>query len=171
MIWVLSSILNLSMIFLKIEYCILSVKWIVWLCYAVGNFKYCIWYLRNWCCDMFVDFGSVITNCFGVYCIGAWLHNLGRYLSQRLYNLSPGLWYRARGSTIKLRTLQLESGALHLSQGLGYLSQGLWRLAYAYIYCDVFVCAVFHDMYMVVLLDVLVCVWVLMGRHTYISIG
>jgi hypothetical protein len=46
-------------------------------CDVVGNFKYRIWCLRNWCCDMFVDFGSVIINCFGAYCIGAWLHNLG----------------------------------------------------------------------------------------------
>jgi hypothetical protein len=123
MIWVLLSMLNLSMIFWKIEYCMWSVEWIVWLCAAVGNFKYSIWCFRNWCCYMFVDFGGVITNCFGAYCIGAWLHNLGRYSSQGLYNLGLGLGY--------------------LSLGLGYLSQGVWRLAYAYIYCGVFVCAVF----------------------------
>jgi len=57
MIWVLSSMLNLSMIFWRIEYCMWSVKWIMWLCAAVGSFEYCNWCLRNWCCGMFVDLG------------------------------------------------------------------------------------------------------------------
>jgi hypothetical protein len=64
MIWVLSSMLNLSMIFWRIVYCMWSVEWIVWLCAVVGNFEYYNWCLRNWCCNMFVDFGSVIINCF-----------------------------------------------------------------------------------------------------------
>jgi hypothetical protein len=58
-------------------------------------------------------FGSVIINCFGALCIGAWLHNLGEYLSQGLYNLSPGLGY-------------LSQGPGYLSQGLGHLTPGLF---------------------------------------------
>jgi hypothetical protein len=76
LIWVLSSMLNLLMIFWRIEYCMWSVKWIVWLCAAVGRFEYCKWCLINWCCGMFVDLG-VIIKCFGALCIDAWLHNLG----------------------------------------------------------------------------------------------
>jgi hypothetical protein len=29
-------------------------------------------------------FGSVIINCFGAYCIGAWLHNLGTWISMHM---------------------------------------------------------------------------------------
>jgi hypothetical protein len=69
----------------------------------------------------------------------------GRYLSVGLGYLTLGLRY-------------LSVGLEYLSLGLGYLSQRLWRLVYAYIYCGVFVCAVFHDIYIVVLLDVLICI-------------
>jgi hypothetical protein len=79
---------------------------------------------------MFVYFWGVVTNCFGAYCIEAWLDNLGRYSSQGLFNLSLGLG-------------NLSQGRCYLSLGLGYLIKGLWRLAYAYIYRGVFVCADF----------------------------
>jgi hypothetical protein len=101
---------------------------------------------------MFVNFGGVITNCFGAYCIGAWLHNIGEYSSQRLYNLSPGLEYLSQGLEYLSQGLfnssprlfdDLSQGLGFLSQGLGYLSQGLWGLGYEYIYYGVFVYAVF----------------------------
>jgi len=57
MIWVLSIMLNLSMVFWRIEYCIWNVKWIVWLCTTVESFEYCNWCLRNWYCGVFVDLG------------------------------------------------------------------------------------------------------------------
>jgi len=140
MIWVLSSMLNLSMIFWRIEYCMWSVKWIAWLCDAVENFKYYMGCLRDWCCDMFMDF---------LWCY----HKL--------------FWSILHWCMVTQSLEILESGTRILEPGtrlLGLGALGTCIYIYIYIYWGVFVCVVFHDMYIVVLLDVLVCVWVLMDK-------
>jgi hypothetical protein len=132
MIWVLSSMLNLSMIFWRIEYCMWSVKWIAWLCDAVENFKYYIWCLRDWCCDMFMDFLWCYHKLF--WSILHWC-----MVTQSLEILESG-------------TRILEPGTRLL--GLGALGTCIYIYIYIYIYWGVFVCVVFHDMYIIVLLDV-----------------
>jgi hypothetical protein len=139
MIWVLSSMLNLSMIFWRIEYCMWSVKWIAWLCDAVENFKYYIWCLRDWCCDMFMDF---------LWCY----HKL--------------FWSILHWCMVTQSLEILESGTRILEPGTRLLGLGaLGTCIYIYIYILRCVCLCGFSWYVYYsFARRIVCVWVLMDK-------
>jgi len=137
--------------------------------------KLVLWYVCG--------FESVIINYFGAYCIGAWLHNLGGYSSHGLYNLSPGLGYLSQGLRYSsqghgyTRLLEpealrwFESGTRLLESRTRFLeSRALGTCICIHILWCVWVCC-FHDMYIVVLLGELVCIWVLIKKNICIFLS
>jgi hypothetical protein len=128
---------------------------------------------------MFVDFGGVIINYFGSilhWCMVTQSWEILEPRALQLESRTQGLGYLSSGLFG-----DLSQGLGFLSQGLGFLSQGLFSwvqdsslgsrtqgtcIGIHISWCVCVWC--FHDMYIVVLLGELICIWVLMKKNIFI---